>query len=134
MTDEEKPQQKNPDLLPATRGYVKCIARRINRHKHPQNSDPFISAILTALGGLVWIFMVVDGTIANTPHTPEWAYWIVVAFTVTQLSIAYAINGIDESETCNTSYDGGDQKLLKPWEPKKSECCEPEEDGSYSRY
>jgi hypothetical protein len=134
MTDEEKPKQKNPDLLPATRGYVKCIARRINSHKHPQNSDPFVSAILTALGGLVWIFMVVDGAIAHTPHAPEWAYWLVTLFTVTQLSALYTTYSIDDGETGPTSYNSGDQKLLKAWEPKKSECCEPEEDGSYSRY
>jgi hypothetical protein len=134
MTDEETPKPENPDLLPATRGYVKCIARRINSHKHPQNAGPFVSIILTMIGGMIWVFMVADGIVGINPHVPEWAYWVVVAFTVTQLSIAYAINDIDASETDTTSYDSGDQKLLKAWEPKKTECCEPEEDGSYSRY
>jgi hypothetical protein len=134
MTDDEKPKPENPDLLPATRGYVKCIARRINSHKHPQNSEAGLSMLLVALGGILWVFMVANGTLGPQPHAPEWAYWLVTLFTVTQLSALYTTYSIDGGETNTTSYDSGDQKLLKPWEPKKTDCCEPEEDGSYSRY
>jgi hypothetical protein len=131
MNDGTNPE--NPDLLPATRGYVKCIARKINNHHHRQSVCGLATCMAIGIAGFAWIIVVVLSNTAGPIRTPEWVYWLLTAFLVTQIINLYELTKIDSNTTADSSYDK-DHKTIEPWKPKKNNCCEPEEDGSYSRY
>jgi hypothetical protein len=126
MNDGIKPE--NPDLLPATRGYVKCIARKIHNHKHEQNGRGIATYLAATIGVGLWFVMLI-----STPRTPEWAYWIVVAFDVITICISYD-RQMDFYTSTGTPDPNQKYDVINAWAPKKNNCCEPEEDGSYSRY
>ena len=110
----------NPDNILATRGYVKCIARKIHVHHHKIDNDSWLPAIAAFIGMIVITYLIVF----SKGLIPEWAYWIVVVFTVIEIIHTNDRSDIGNHYTCSPQ----DLPILDKWEEpeeceEEDECC-----------
>ena len=123
------PVQKNPDCEPATKGYVKCIARQVSDHRHEQNFIPFFNCAIAIICWFVIVYAIVIKV-----AMPETIYWAISAIAiVTALSTFDGfLNDVGVTNTSNKANCEAIQKYIPPEEiqrvcevfNKKKECEE----------
>ena len=111
---------ENPDCEPATKGYVKCIARKTLKHQHKKDSCYGI----TLLGALVgWFWLLGNAMVIPTRQLTETHFYILLAATtvLTLLSIDLVRAEDDCTFTPDTEFP-----VIQKYEPptceKKEEC------------
>jgi hypothetical protein len=95
------PKKVNPDQIPATMGYVKCIARKTYYHKHRVDIDSWWT-FLTAI--VAWM-IVIGVNIISLPSSatviriPEPSYWAVVSIAIVSSVAALDLHGNNRKKT-----------------------------------
>lgn len=108
MTAEKKPRgrppkvapepvPKNPDQKLATRGYVKCLARKVQSHRHVNNMSEGIgwSAVSLFVCGLAMLAVTAilwDGHMSAANLVLIAVGWSIVANSIIMLCIFWAID------------------------------------------
>ena len=107
---------KNPDYEPATKGYVKCIARKLadHTHKRPLPMLNLSVAIAGYTSGACWIFAI--------PETEIYKPSLITGIFL--ISIVCTINLIDWGLQTETKTASGDFSVIQKYQPP-AECCEP---------
>ena len=119
---QEESGQKNPDCEPATKGYVKCLCRKISEHRHPQNAFPFLAIGATAISSIVIILELITPA-TNSFSECEW-YSMCTILIVGIIMAIDTIGFISLERTGKpTEYNAN---IIKRYEPPvckdKSEC------------
>lgn len=116
----------NPDDKVATRGYVKCIARKLHDHNHTDGSS-YIGTGLAAMFLwmiliIVWIATLFSTTANPVFRLPEWAYWILVASTLIETISVYDSMS-SEDEYTGSAHARHIEDYIKKYEIKKDKEC-----------
>lgn len=115
----KKPE--NPDCEPATKGYVKCIARTvISKHKHYQSSSRKDGTeIGFLLFAAVWLFSGLFSLNAALPtHYFEQISWLSGFAAIIMVFVNIDVSGIGSNYTHNGE---SDIKAIQKYEPPKCE-------------
>ena len=108
FTSKKKPAQKNPDCEPATKGYVKCIARKLVDGPMDKSNGYLCSALFWWIVAVIAMF---GG--ARVFETT----WPKMVFTVASLLMVHDIICLFIELSSSSS-----QEYIQKYEPP--ECCE----------
>lgn len=109
----------NPDEEVATKGFVKCVGRKVLNHHHKKTCDGgTASLVLITVGIIALFFMVLDSALRHIPNVPEWAYWIIVAVTVSKMISVLDANEEGDGLTFNAPED----RDLDPYKRPNTFC------------
>jgi len=125
FTKEELDGFKNPDCEPATKGYVKCLMRKIHTHYHGQN----ISCVFTLSGAACGWFITLmacfgfgtSATASPFGFYPPVGYGLIlsIVLTLVGLDLCYSNNACVSTEEDIPSVI---KKYTPPTCEKKDEC------------
>ena len=123
---------QNPDELPATQGYVKCVARKINRHTHTNNvyyvwtAATAVFAWMVILGGGM-IQALGCGGLSGCVYrniVPSEIWYAIIAIAIVTTVIVADAYSTDSEDTNRPSYAEDVNTSIEKWKPEK--CKEKE--------
>lgn len=115
----------NPDYEPATKGFVKCIARKLNAHKHTMDFNSILSYHVYSN---LFLF-VISACVAKMAVDTHDVLLIVVSLLCAGAAIvilcAAANEYVEQSTSDTKNYSGEINKAIQKYEPP---TCEPKKE------
>ena len=118
-------QPKNPDCEMASKGYVKCIARKLGEHTHDNFIIAMSWAILALIAFAVMMFCYPAALVRNSISGPTIIITLFI-IGVHQMGVSFASNLLSTSKSENVATIKAIQKYTPPAPvcEKKKECEE----------
>jgi hypothetical protein len=125
----KKVEPVNTDELPATQGYVKCIARKIYQHTH-NNDVQYGWTICTAL--IAWMVILGVGMMQflgcgyqsgcmYRNMIPSEIWYAIIAIAIVTTLVTADAYGTDNQDTNRPVYMEDIDKSIRKWKPEKCE-------------
>jgi hypothetical protein len=113
---------KNPDREPATKGYVKCVARKLNTHKHETDRNQMITI---QMGGFAILFLLSIGGagLANSvfgASSNEFLFFVATVFSSFVL-ILFCGTQITNPDTSDVNFDADIARAIQKYTPPTCE-------------